>query len=147
MSSTIFVAKAIVIDETGKFLLLKRSETHPLLAGHYDLPGGMIDVDEEPGDAIVREVQEETGLDVAGCSKRVLYATTKYIHERSFPTLLYLVKISSNTPTITVSYEHQSGEWADMSRLSEVEPHIAPTYQEALNYLREHKIIEDLSAS
>lgn len=144
MSSTIFVAKALVVDASGKFLLLKRSNTHPRLAGFYDLPGGMIEVGEEPGNAITREIEEEAGIDITPCEKKVLYATTMFIHEHSFPTLLYLVKLDADEPKIKISYEHQSGEWAELSRLAEVEPHIAPTYQEALNYLREHKIIDDL---
>jgi 8-oxo-dGTP diphosphatase len=52
-------AAAIIINEAGEVLLQRRSDN-----GLWGLPGGVLDPGEEPADAIVREVWEETGLDV-----------------------------------------------------------------------------------
>jgi 8-oxo-dGTP pyrophosphatase MutT (NUDIX family) len=52
-------ASAIVPDENGCILLQRRSDN-----GFWALPGGAMDVGETIGDAAVREVKEETGLDV-----------------------------------------------------------------------------------
>jgi 8-oxo-dGTP diphosphatase len=49
-------AYAVVIKDS-KILLVKDG-------GLYHLPGGGIDIGEEPGDAAIREVKEETGLKV-----------------------------------------------------------------------------------
>jgi 8-oxo-dGTP diphosphatase len=52
-------ATAIVINEAGQILLHRRSDN-----GRWWLPGGAIDPGEEPAEAVVREVWEETGVRV-----------------------------------------------------------------------------------
>lgn len=52
-------SSAIVVDERGKVLLQQRSDN-----GQWGIPGGGIDPGEEPAHAVIREVYEETGLDV-----------------------------------------------------------------------------------
>jgi ADP-ribose pyrophosphatase YjhB (NUDIX family) len=52
-------ASAIVADNQGRILLLCRSDN-----GRWALPGGTMEVGETIAEAIAREVQEETGLDV-----------------------------------------------------------------------------------
>jgi len=52
-------ASAIVADERGRILLHRRSDND-----RWALPGGVMEIGENIADAIVREVQEETGLDV-----------------------------------------------------------------------------------
>lgn len=49
----------VVINEAGEILLQRRSDN-----GQWGLPGGAIDPGEEPADAVVREVFEETGVQV-----------------------------------------------------------------------------------
>lgn len=49
----------IIINDQGEVLLQRRSDN-----GEWGLPGGAIDPGEEPADAVVREVWEETGLHV-----------------------------------------------------------------------------------
>lgn len=46
----------------GKVMLVRRG-IEPY-KDHWDIPGGFLDSDEHPEHAAVREVQEETGLDV-----------------------------------------------------------------------------------
>ena len=50
-------ATAVVQDGRGRVLLTRRSDT-----GRWALPGGIIDPAEQPADAVVREVYEETGV-------------------------------------------------------------------------------------
>jgi len=50
-------ATSVVLDEREQILLARRSDT-----GNWALPGGIIDPAEQPADAAVREVFEETGV-------------------------------------------------------------------------------------
>jgi len=144
MVKTRFVAKALLLDASGNFLLLRRTDTHPMLAGFYDLPGGTVEKGEEPGNAVLREVAEETGIVLDKSRLKVLYTTTNLLHGRSFPTMLYVAHIDIVAPEVNISWEHQSFEWASLDRLPEVEPQLAPTYREALDYVRANDVLKDI---
>ena len=53
---------AVIVDEAGRVLLVKR-RFEPL-AGQWSLPGGAVDVGETLEACVIREMREETGLDV-----------------------------------------------------------------------------------
>jgi 8-oxo-dGTP diphosphatase len=50
---------AVVRNDRGQLLLARRADNH-----RWSLPAGMIDPGEQPADAVVREVHEETGVHV-----------------------------------------------------------------------------------
>ena len=52
-------ASGVVFNDAGEILLQRRSDD-----GRWALPGGAIDPGEEPADAVIREVFEETGVTV-----------------------------------------------------------------------------------
>jgi ADP-ribose pyrophosphatase YjhB (NUDIX family) len=52
-------ASAIVADDQGRILLQRRSDN-----ARWALPGGVMDIGESIGQAIIREVREETGFEV-----------------------------------------------------------------------------------
>lgn len=56
------VGAAVIIEQNGKLLLLRRA--HEPWAGSWNIVAGYVEADEDPKDAAVREVREETGLDV-----------------------------------------------------------------------------------
>jgi 8-oxo-dGTP diphosphatase len=56
-------AAGIVHDQAGRLLLIRRGQ--PPAAGSWSVPGGRCRPGESPADACVREVAEETALEVA----------------------------------------------------------------------------------
>lgn len=50
-------AAAVVVDDAGLLLLERRADT-----GRWTVPGGAVDPGEQPAEAAVREVYEETGV-------------------------------------------------------------------------------------
>jgi 8-oxo-dGTP pyrophosphatase MutT (NUDIX family) len=52
-------ASAVIFDRRRRLLLQQRSD-----GGQWGLPGGSVEVGESVSQAVVREVREETGLDV-----------------------------------------------------------------------------------
>src|SRR3954466_3272986 len=58
----VFCVGAVVRDPTGRLLLIRRG--HEPSRGLWSLPGGRVEPGESLAAAVVREVREETGLDV-----------------------------------------------------------------------------------
>jgi 8-oxo-dGTP diphosphatase len=57
------VGVGAVIVDGDRVVLVKRA--HPPLQGEWSLPGGAVELGESLEEAIAREVQEETGLDIS----------------------------------------------------------------------------------
>jgi 8-oxo-dGTP diphosphatase len=52
----------LVSDDDGRLLLVKRANDP--FGGYWDIPGGFCELRETPREAAIREVREETGLEV-----------------------------------------------------------------------------------
>ncbi len=64
-----------------KFLLIKRIK--PPYPGLWSLPGGKLEIGEHPQDTIVREIKEETGLDVKFISFRGIVSEILYNNNKA----------------------------------------------------------------
>jgi 8-oxo-dGTP diphosphatase len=60
----ILVAAVVLLNEEGKVLLAKRPPGRPL-AGLWEFPGGKVDPGEDPETALIRELMEELGIEIA----------------------------------------------------------------------------------
>jgi 8-oxo-dGTP diphosphatase len=109
-----YVAKVLLRDSNGDLLILRRSETHPRFAFHDDLPGGMVEPDEDTLDAALREVFEETGLELTMTDLKLAHE-----HDRSALTkyLIYEAELTVPRPPIVISWEHDQFEWVSLSDL------------------------------
>jgi mutator protein MutT len=67
-------AAACIRDEEGHILLLRRSEEDSL----WGFPGGAMEPGEGLAEAVVREVREETGLDVEPIALMGVYSSPEY---------------------------------------------------------------------
>lgn len=65
---------AHVFDAEGRLLLVRQRD-----GGLWSTPGGMIEPDERPADAVVREVWEETGLRVEPVRVAGVYGGPEFI--------------------------------------------------------------------
>lgn len=70
----------VVKHVDGKFLITKRVMTKAWAPGWWEVSGGACQAGETSYEAVVREVGEETGLDVSGCSADKAYKFT-YMRE------------------------------------------------------------------
>ncbi|ACY20634.1 NUDIX hydrolase [Gordonia bronchialis DSM 43247] len=62
MSRRVVAVGAVIVDDAGRILLVLRKNEPQ--AGYWSLPGGKVEPGETAVDAVVREVAEETGLQI-----------------------------------------------------------------------------------
>jgi 8-oxo-dGTP diphosphatase len=108
------VVSAAIIHKK-KFLLLKRSSSENIFPKKWELPSGKVKFGENIGDALKREVEEETGLSIKH-SKFISSRsyTFDYIDEQGSKTrhnveLIFLVRV--NEGKIRLSSAHEDASW------------------------------------
>ncbi len=89
--------KTILLNDKGKFLLLRRSAASKNNAGRWELPGGKVDPKEDFETALCREVREETGLEIE--LVHPLETAESNFDDRQ---VIYLVMLSKNAPNKTL---------------------------------------------
>ena len=89
------VAAAAVVENDGRLLFVRRGLTPG--QGKWTIPGGFVDFDEDPRQAVVREVLEETGYRVAVV--RLLDVIHGQEHERGASLLIaYHARLLDDAP-------------------------------------------------
>jgi len=74
----LLVAACALVDADGRVLLAKRPPGKPL-AGLWEFPGGKIEPGETPEAALIRELEEELGIQIAGkCLAPLSFASHSY---------------------------------------------------------------------
>lgn len=127
------VAKALVRNSEGLYLVLYRGNTHPLFPGHTDFPGGEVEPEEIPEAAVAREIQEETGLSVNPNKLKKLF-TKQY---RQTTHMLFEAKLTEPDAKVALSWEHKSYRWITPEELKRL-PRLSgadPYYTDAVDYL------------
>lgn len=56
--------KGFIVNEKGELLIVRRSKSEKHFPNAWEIPGGRLDVGEDPFDGLTREVKEEVGIDV-----------------------------------------------------------------------------------
>ncbi len=94
--------KAIVVVEE-KIVLLKKHI--PSVDGHgfWELPGGGVQVGESPTEAVIREVFEETGLEVVEALPKYTFCCNR--NDKQIIGIGFLCNVKGGT--VTISFEHQ----------------------------------------
>lgn len=134
---TLVTCGAIIMNESGNVLIVRRTETDPHRPLQWDLPGGHV----EPGElfeaGLVREVREETAIDLEQAQPQLMYASTYPFDEVSVTWLFFTVKVQG--AEVTLSAEHDQYKW-----VSPAEAIAAVEYErkrDALVYARDHNLL------
>ncbi len=109
----LLVAAVALIDADARVLIAKRPENKPM-AGLWEFPGGKVDPHETPEAALIRELREELGIDVAqSCLAPFTFASHAYAE---FHLLMPLYVCRRWKGTVT-ALERQEVQWVKPMRL------------------------------
>lgn len=105
--------RGIIKNEKNEILIVKRhpkSKTDPEM---WELPGGKVEKGEFFTDALVREIKEETNLDVnVGDFAEAIQ--NDYSHKRTVQIMMYLDVTNGE---VKISEEHTDWMWADTEKI------------------------------
>lgn len=106
------VAIGLIRDE-GEFLLLQRSE-ETSSSGKWCFPGGKLEGNETPEEAVLRELKEETDL---SCS--IIRKADPYFGEGELGTWkIYPFLVKTDSREVTINFEHSSFKWVELDEIS-----------------------------
>ena len=115
MSKKQIAVVGAVIVRDGEVLCAQRGP-HGALGGMWEFPGGKIEVDETPRDALVREISEELHCEVEVGDE---VTTTTYEYDFGIVTLTtFYCQLTGGTPVLT---EHAAVRWLPPAQLHELE--------------------------
>jgi 8-oxo-dGTP diphosphatase len=110
-----FTAVDAIIEKNGKVLLVKRN--FPPFRGKYAIPGGIVEYGETVEAAVVREVREETGLEVEVQEILGVYSDPKRDPTRRLIAVAFIVKIIGGRLK-QKSLEIQDVRWFNLKEIS-----------------------------
>lgn len=116
------VAAYGVITRRDEILLCRLSEQVMTYGGMWTLPGGGLEFGEHPETGMVREVMEETGLEVRPLDVVGVDAITRERDNESFQSLriLYEAEVLSGTLRYEQSGTTDMCQWHPIDRLDEL---------------------------
>lgn len=129
-------AKIVILDGENRALLLRRSKTHPQSPLKSDLPGGIVEAHETIEVGLIREVYEETGLDIIEYPLTVLHSFIKKFPGVSVERVLYGVRLHIVRPDVVISWEHDTYKWVSIQELDDVEE----PYQSGINIAHKNNL-------
>lgn len=110
-AAEILVMGAAIIHE-GRVLAARRT-TPPAAAGRWEFPGGKVEPGEDPDVAIVREIHEELGCDIAVTGRLDGEQPVK-------PGYRLRIAVAALTSGEPVPHEHDAVRWLGVGELDRV---------------------------
>ena len=117
MKSYGLTVRGIIKNDSGEILIVRRhpkSRTDPEM---WELPGGKVEKGEHFADALVREIKEETNLDV-NVGDFCEAVQNDYSHKRTVQLMMYLDDVEGS---VAISEEHTEYVWASIEKIESVE--------------------------
>lgn len=110
----------------GKKILLGKRHDDPEKAdsvlhgeGMWTMPGGKLHFGETFEDATVREVKEETGLELDSAEMKLISITNDIVSDAHFVTLGFLYEETTSEPKVMEPDEIVEWDWFDLDDLPE----------------------------
>lgn len=105
---------AVILNPENKVLICRSSKWN----NKYVIPGGHIEAGEKMEEALVREVKEETGLEIYDIE---LLGITESIYSDSFQSQKHFIFVDficrSDSTEVELNHEAQSYEWIELDEV------------------------------
>ena len=114
------VAAAVMLRAEGQEFLLGQRPPGKVYAGYWEFPGGKVEPGETVRDALIRELYEELGITVTGCSP---WLTRCFVYPHAHVRLnFWRVTAWSGDIGEALPLEHSAVNWQSCQKAAEVAP-------------------------
>lgn len=118
-----FSVSAFILNKKNQVLLVKRSDIDTFLPGYWELPGGGVNENETPQEALKREIKEEVGLTVSINESLGANQYTLEEHGEKIPkTEMCFSCMSDSLEKINLSNEHSEYKWISKEEIDSLTP-------------------------
>ena len=115
MEKKFYVAVKALVCYGRKFLLIKRTTEARGDYYHWEFPGGRLEFGESPMQALKREINEETGLDV---EKLILLNAWNSFKDECTEIIGLTYICTANGDNVMLSKEHSDYEWVTYEEMN-----------------------------
>ncbi len=105
------------IVKNNRLLLIKRNSNNTVLGDTWEIPGGRLEIGENPYVGLLRETKEETGLDIQ-ILKPLNIRHFKRADDQTITMIIFLCE--TNSENIILSEEHSSYIWQPLESCHEM---------------------------
>ena len=123
-------------DDNIQVLLIKR-KNEPF-KDSWAFPGGFINIDESAEDAAIRELKEETGLEVSGVMQLKAYSNPERDPRERVITIAFIAE--SNSKEVKGGDDAKEARWFDISNLPPLAFDHAEILEDALSRFRKESL-------
>ncbi len=116
MEKKFYVAVKALVCYGRKFLLIKRTTEARGDYYHWEFPGGRLEFGESPMQALKREINEETGLDV---EKLILLNAWNSFKDECTEIIGLTYICTANGDNVMLSKEHSDYEWVTYEEMND----------------------------
>ncbi|MCA9603365.1 MAG: NUDIX domain-containing protein [Polyangiales bacterium] len=110
-NTRMIVAVSVVVVRAGRVLAMKRAATKDAGAGAWEVVSGRVEAGEDPASAALREVHEETGLEVTLHPRPVdTYAAMR--GSEPMVVIVFRADAADGASDVRLSAEHDAFAWS-----------------------------------
>ncbi|MCX6785665.1 MAG: NUDIX domain-containing protein [Candidatus Komeilibacteria bacterium] len=115
MNIKLFLATKAFIKHRGKILIIKESSNYQegTNAGKFDVPGGRIKPGQNFAESLLREIKEETGLEVKIGQPFFVNEWRPIVKDEPWQVIGIFFKCTTETDKVILSQDHDEYLWID----------------------------------
>ncbi len=131
--------RGLIYNQNNEVLLLRRSRPARGETGYWELPGGGLDHGESPQQALLREIQEETRLEVEVGMPLLVW---DYVRSDQLQIIGMTFFCRWTSGNIGLSHEHDTYTWVTLEQISKYK--VFPELQSEISKLIAQEVNHDL---